>query len=276
MQNDKYNTKTLGPVSSFLITELKRSGRNIFRIKEAVAILKKNEKATADLLSELVKRGIILRLKSGLFLIVPREARSNYLENRYIVARELINPGSYYISHYSAMAVHGLTTQPVLKVFTTTAKRAKNRSISGFEFIFVYARPENFFGIEEKWVTKQEKIRVSDLEKTIVDALIRPELCGGVSEAAKGIWLAKDKINFQRLMDYCRKAGVKAAVKRLGFILQELNLGGDIAKDLEALVKNSASYALLDPTLKKQGKYLKRWRLRINFNPEELKSIIWA
>ena len=276
MQGDKYNTKTLGPVSSFLITELKRSGKNIFRIKEAATILKKNEKAIADLLSELVKRGILLRLKSGLFLIVPIEARNNYLENRYIVARELVNPGNYYISHYSAMAVHGLTTQPVLKVFTTTVKRAKNRSISGVEFIFVYAKPENLFGIEEKWVTKQEKIKVSDLEKTIVDALIRSELCGGVSEVAKGIWLAKDRLNFQRLMDYCRKAGVKAAAKRLGFILQELNLGGDIVKKLYILTQNSASYALLDPTLKKQGKYLKRWRLRINFNPEELKSIIWA
>lgn len=276
MKNNPYNTKTLGPVSSFLITELRKSGENIFGIKEAMSLLKKGEKAAADLLSELVKKGILLRLKSGLFLIVPLEAGSNYLENKYIVAKELINSNNYYISHYSAMALHGLTTQPILKVFTTTTKREKNRTISGVEFIFIYCKPDNLFGIEEKWITKQIKIRVSNIEKTILDAMVRPELCGGISEVAKGIWLVKNRIDFARLVDYCKKAKVKAAVRRLGFILQELNLGSGIAKKLETLVKDSASYALLDPALKKQGKYLKRWRLRINFNPEELKSIIWA
>jgi predicted transcriptional regulator of viral defense system len=276
MQNNYYNTKTLGPVSSFLITQLKKSGESIFGIKKAMAVLKKDEKSTADLLSELVKRNILLRLKSGLFLIVPLEAGSNYLENKYIVARELINSNNYYISHYSAMALHGLTTQPILKVFTTAAKREKNRLISGVEFIFIYCKPGNLFGIEEKWITKQEKIRVSNIEKTIVDAMIRPELCGGISEIAKGIWLVKNRIDFARLADYCEKAGIKSAVKRMGFILQELNLGSGIIDRLGALVENSASYALLDPALKKQGRYLKRWRLRINFNPEELKSIIWA
>ena len=276
MKNDRNNTKTLGPVSSFLITELKKSGKNIFGIKEAASILKRDEKSAADLLSEMVKRGIISRLKSGLFLIVPLEAGSNYLENRYIVAKELVHTHNYYISHYSAMVLHGLTTQPILKAFTTTTNREQNRSISGVEFIFIHCQPKNLFGIEEKWITKQEKIKLSNIEKTIIDALIRPELCGGISEVAKGIWMAKKEIDFARLVNYCKKAKVKAAIKRLGFILQTLNLGADITSELEKLIKNSAAYALLDPALKKQGKYLKRWRLRINFNPEELKSIIWA
>lgn len=276
MKKNSYNTKTLGPVSSFLITELKKSGKSIFGIKEAMSILKKGEKAAADLLSELVKRRILLRLKSGLFLIVPLEAGDNYLQNKFIVAKELTSSNNYYISHYSAMALHGLTTQPILKVFTTTGKREKNRVVSGVEFIFIYCKPENLFGIEEKWITKQEKIRVSNIEKTIMDAMVRPELCGGISEIAKGIWMVKNRIDFVRLFDYCKKTKVKAVAKRTGFILQELNLGKGIVAKLETLVKNSASYALLDPALKKQGKYLKRWRLRINFNPEELKSIIWS
>ncbi len=276
MKNKYRNGKTLGPVSSFLITELKKSGKNIFRIKEARNILKKDDKSTADLLSELVKRRIILRLKSGIFMIIPLEAGNNYLENKYVAARELVGAQEYYISHYSAMALHGFTTQPVLKVFVSTIKQEKARLISGVGFIFISTRKKNLFGIEDMWITKQEKVRVSNIEKTIMDAMVRPELCGGISEAAKGIWLVKNRVDFARLADYCAKVKVMAAVKRLGFILQELNLGRDIAKKLEALVKNSASYVLLDPALKKQGKYLKRWRLRINFNPEELKSIIWA
>ena len=97
-------------------------------------------------------------------MIIPLEADKDYLENRYIVARELIRPHSYYISHYSAMAIHGFTTQPILKVFITSSARRQNRLISGAEFIFLYAPPYNFFGIEDKWITKQEKVKVSNLD----------------------------------------------------------------------------------------------------------------
>ncbi len=269
--------KTLGPLSSYLITELKRANRNIFRLKEAQFLLNKSPQATADLLSELVKRGIISRLKPGLFLIIPLEADKDYLENRYIVARELIRPHNYYISHYSAMAIHGLTTQPILKVFITSSSRKQNRLISGAEFIFLYAQPYNFFGIEDKWITKQEKVKVSNLEKTIVDALIRPELCGGISEIAKGIWLRKHNLNYQKLLNYCSRIKVKAVAKRLGFILQTLNLADkNILTKLRVYIGDNRTYVSLDSSLKKQGKYLSRWRLLINFNPEELKSVIWT
>lgn len=269
--------KTLGAVSSYLITELKKRNKNIFRSKDAQSILNKTPQATADLLSELVKRGIISRLKPGLFLIIPLEADKDYLENRYIVGRELIRPHNYYISHYSAMAIHGLTTQPIIKVFITSTARKQKRLISGVEFIFLYARPYNFFGIEDKWITKQEKVKVSNLEKTIIDALIRPELCGGISEIAKGIWLRKHNLNYQKLLNYCRRIKVKAVAKRLGFILQILNLADkDILTKLRVYIEDSNTYVPLDPSLKKQGKYLSRWRLLINFNPEELKSVIWT
>ena len=269
--------KTLGPVSSYLITELKRANKNTFRSKEAESVLNKSPQTTADLLSELVKKGLISRLKPGLFLIIPMEADKDYLENRYIVARELIKPHNYYISHYSAMAIHGFTAQPILKVFITSSARKKNRLISGAEFIFLYAQPYNFFGIEDKWITKQEKVKVSNLEKTSIDALMRPELCGGVSEIAKGIWLRKHNLNYQKLLNYCGRIKVKAVAKRLGFILQTLNLADkNILTKLRVYIEDSKAYVPLDPSLKKQGKYLNRWRLLINFNPEELKSVIWT
>ena len=88
----------------------------------------------------------------------------------------------------------------------------------------MYAQPRKFFGIEDKWVTKQEKVKVSNPEKTVIDALMRPELCGGITEIAKGIWLKKHDLNYQKLLNYSRRIKVKAVAKRLGFILEVLNL----------------------------------------------------
>jgi len=269
--------KTLGPVSAYLITQLKKTNKSIFRIRDAMRILDKDEKAAADLLSKLVKRGILSRLKAGLFMIVPIEAEKNYLENRYVIAGEIMRPNRYYISYASAMAIHGLTTQPVLNVQISSSVRKKEMTVADIKFSFYRVKPSDYFGIEEKWVTKQERASVSDLERTIVDCLARPELCGGVPEAAKGIWLAKEKINYVKLLEYTKKIGIKAVAKRLGFILQLLELSDKktLAK-LEKYSQSSEAYVLFDPTLKNTGKYIREWRLRVNSNPEELKAAVWA
>ena len=269
--------KTLGPVSAYLITQLKKANKSIFRIRDTMRILGKDEKAAADLLSKLVRRGVVSRLKAGLFMIVPLEAEKNYLENRYIIAGELARPNRYYISHASAMAIHGLTAQPVLSVQISSVVRRKGITISGIKFYFFRGKPDAYFGIEEKWVTKQEKVSVSDLERTIVDCLSRPELCGGVSEAAKGIWSAKERIDYAKLLKYVKKIGIKAVAKRLGFILQLFELSDKkTLAELKKYSQSSEAYILFDPTLKKAGKYLRGWRLRINSNPEELKAAVWA
>lgn len=61
--------------------------------------------------------------------------------------------------------------------------------------------------------------------------------------------------------------------KRLGFLLETYEVDKSI-EFLTDFIKDSKSYALLDPTLPNQGKYYKHWRLRINIEPKELKTII--
>ena len=281
MRHDKHmkrsSKKTLGPVSAYLITQLKKANKSIFRIRDARRILDKDEKAAADLLSKLVKRGIVSRLKAGLFMIVPFEAEKNYLENRYVIAREIMRPNRYYISYASAMAIHGLTAHPVLNVQLSSTVRKKGLDISGIKFYFYLIRPSDYFGIEEKWVTKQEKVSVSDLERTILDCLARPQLCGGVPEVAKWIWSAKEKIDYTKLLKYVKKIGIKAVAKRLGLILQLLELSDvNTLEELKKYAQSSEAYVLFDPTLKKAGKYLRKWRMCVNSDPGELKAAVWT
>ena len=36
----------------------------------------------------------------------------------------------------------------------------------------------------------------------------------------------------------------------------------------------TASYAILDPLLPAEGKFLARWRLRLNVDPEEIEAVV--
>ncbi len=270
-------TKTLGSTSADLLLRLSAVGKTIFSIADACAITGTPYKTTATLLSQLARRGWLVRLVPGKYLIVPLEAglESIPMTNRYVIVREVLGALPYYISHYSAMELHQMTTQPVQTVYVTIPRQRVSQIIAGVRYHFVYAKSRSFWGSEMLWVTDQEQVSVSDLEKTLLDCAARPELCGGVSELAKGLWLRKDDLDETRWVEYIQRLGNKVTAKRIGFLLETYGLGHpETIAALQSFI--NLRYSLLDPTLPDEGFYRARWRLRINLDSEELKTIIWT
>ena len=109
----------------------------------------------------------------------------------------------------------------------------RGRSILGTEFRFIRCKPEHFFGTMDHWVTKQEKVTVSDLERTVLDGLRQPEYCGGVTEVAKGLWIRWADMDVSRLVEYALRLNVGAVMRRLGFLMEVYDLG--TAADRERL-----------------------------------------
>jgi predicted transcriptional regulator of viral defense system len=68
---------------------------------------------------------------------------------------------------------------------------------------------------------------VSDLEKTFVDALTRPHLSGGLIEIGKALYESKEKIDYQKLLDYLNRNEREAAKKRFLFLVELLGLNLD-------------------------------------------------
>ncbi|NCP16045.1 transcriptional regulator [bacterium] len=269
--------KTLGPVSADLLLRLSAEGKTFFSIVEAQTIAGKDYASTVALLSQMVHRGWLVRLVPGKYLIVPLEAglESIPMANRYAIVREVLGSLPYYVSHYSAMEIHQMTTQPVKTVYVTLPRQRASQTIAGVSYRFLYAKPRSFWGSEVHWVTDQDQVHISDLEKTLLDCAVRPELCGGLAELAKGLWLRKSDLDDRRLIAYVQRLGHKAAAKRLGFLLETYGLGcPETIAALQSLI--NSRYNLLDPTLPDAGSYRARWRLRINLDPEELKTIIWT
>lgn len=271
------NTKTLGPASGELLLRLSAEGKTIFSIADAQSITNKSYGATAKLLSRLAQKRWLVRLMGGKYLIVPLEAglEGIPMADRYVIAREVLGSRPYYISHYSAMELHQMTTQPVNTVYVIVRRQWDSRTIAGVQYRFVYANERSFWGWETIWATAEEQVRVSDLEKTVLDCAVRPQLCGGLGELAKGFWLRKDDLNDSRLVEYVQRLDHKAAARRIGFLLETYGLGEpETIAALQSLI--NLGYDLLDPTLPDEGPYHSRWRLRINLHPEELKAIVWT
>lgn len=277
MANLRTPTKTLGPISAKLIMQLQKSDKTIFTTDDARQIYGKDKFATGDLLSELAKRGILARIKAGVYLILQTGTESTQLRNWPIIGREIVAPHPYFISHYSAMRLHGMTSHPIFDIYITTPVRRPDKKISDLNYHFIYSKKEHFWGVMDHWATKQERVRVSDLERTILDGLDRSDLCGGLTDVIRGIWAKQKEINYKKLIQYAKKFRTKAAVKRLGFTLETLGIGEEtITAQILNQIKNSTGYVLLDPNGSKGGTYLNRWWLRLNTNIAELKTGVWG
>jgi len=266
--------KSLGDTEARLLSSLSAKDKGVFTLADAQAATKGSYPATRKLVHDLTEKKWLIRLTRGKYLIVPFEAAETgeHTENWFRIAKNLIEPKPYYISYYSALDIHEMVTQPVMTVYISTPIRRIPKSILGATFRFIYTKPEDLWGIEKVWVTGSQRVKASDLERTILDCLDRPDLCGGISEVAKGIWTKRNEIDYTKLANHANKLDRKSVIKRLGFILETYSLGNqDTLSTLKKEITNS--YTLLDPSLPASGRFKSNWKVRANIEPQELIEI---
>ncbi len=276
---NNYQLKSLGGLAAHLIATLYSRNRPIFHFDEAKEILKGRAPA-ASVLTQLIKHKVITRLKPGTFRIIPFELgfEKEYLGNPYIVARELMvhtrsgTINEYYISHGSAFDLHQMVTQPQFIVYVSSPRMLRSRTIQSTEFLFIRCKAKDLFGLTEVWVDKNEKVRVSDLERTLLDGLKQPAYCGGISEVAKGFTIKQDSVDPHKLIEYAKKLNVGAVTRRLGYLMELYKIG--TPQHWERVRKMlTQTYHLLDPDMPAEGKHIAKWRLRLNIPEEELLTI---
>jgi predicted transcriptional regulator of viral defense system len=220
------------------------------------------------------KRGLVTRLRPGLYNLVPFELgrATEYIGDPYVIAKELCAGHPYFLLHASAMELQRMVTQPQLTIYVSTSLRKPPQHIHGHEYRFVAVKPEQFFGLTEVWVTKQQPIKVSDKERSIFDGLRQPEYAGGIPEVAKALWMTRSEIKLNRLLDYAHRFDNGALTRRVGFLLELYKVAP--SRQLERLrTKLTSTYDRLDPTLPKSGAFQARWRLQLNIDKAELEAI---
>ncbi len=256
------------------------NGRNesCFGYAKAFKALPHSKKgAVRELLGDMTRRGLLMRLKDGLFYIIPYEQDAeSFVPDWHLIAECLVSGTGHYVGYYSALQIHNLITQPSLKEQIVVAKqvRPSEIKIKNVPIQFVYHNEKHFFGAKKIWAGSFNRVSCSDLEKTFIDCLFKPEYAGGVVEIAKAIYASRDKIKFDKLLDYAVKFDSQAVVKRLGFLLETLFIGEKIVDELQKI--KTASYVVLDTELPKTGKRLSRWSIQQNLETETIKSAIYT
>lgn len=218
------------------------------------------------ILSRLHRKGWLVRLKRGLYSVVPLGSPTPQasVHDGWAVAMELFSPCM--ISGWSAAEHWDLTEQifNAVSVITTRAQPSRTRRAGGLEFVCRTLGEPRFFGAVELW-SGSARIHVADPHRTIIDVLDAPEFGGGARhtlDVAREYWRGPHA-DPERVLEYGIRFGRGAVLKRLGFTAETWGNPSDAwLADCRARLSEGVSH--LDPGGPKRGRIVSRWRLRIN------------
>ena len=270
MSAENRTAKALSLTEQKLLKTLSGRGQDLFTTRDAEQVLDKPNPSVRKLLHGLVKSRWLRRLEKGKYLIVPLSAGedAHYTANELVIAAHLIMP--YYVSYWTALSHYAYTEQPTRTVYIATPKRRKPLEWRGVTYRFVTLAQHKFFGHARVWIGDQA-VEIATREKTLVDGLDHPEFCGGIVQVARGLWRGRDETDLAKVCDDARRMKNRAIVKRLGYLLERLDLGSvDLRASLAA--QRSKGYTVLDPLSPREGKHNARWRLLVNLSDADLLS----
>ncbi len=219
-----------------------------------------------QLLRYLARRGWLSRVRRGLYVGVPLDARRSgeWVEDSWVAAERAFSP--CYVGGWSACEYWDLTEQLSRTLLVVTSRTVHQRDVmmQGLP-IRLTARPEEkLFGTTGVW-RGQTPVQVSDPSRTIVDILDDPRLGGGMRNGADvlGQYLASPHRDDALLVSYGDRVANRTVFKRLGYLVEHL---GVEAPSLVAacMERRSEGITSLDPSVKGPGRIMRRWRLRIN------------
>ncbi len=263
--------RSLSRRESDLILALEWEKQQIVSLQEIVKRLHCSPAYARKMAHVLSKKGWLEPLFRGHYLLIGanRGPKGVPEMNPYLVARLLRQP--YFFAYRIACVHHALLTQipSVIHVAVTRLKRPLE--IKNVCFDFIVLSQKRFFGFEEATFFG-EKLKISDLERTVLDALDRPDLVGGIESGAQVLFEARKKIHGSKLVDYLLKMNDSALARRFGYLSEMLKI--DLSKDLQHYLKNQVRRdpAFLGEPARwgREGVRNKAWNLVVNVPKEEM------
>lgn len=213
----KINLRTLGPKEAQVVLSLAEQGREVVHAADIIDLLG-SESSARKVIRNLLRKGWLSRLVGGKYLVLPPDRGPESLgeNNALALASAVVEP--CYVGWWSAASFHGLTTQKPMTVFVAVKKQTPTRRIEGTEVQFVSVAARKFFGFQA-YDFHGRTVCVSTPDKTVVDCVDRPDLCGGITELTRIAYGARGEIEPATLLQTALNMKSTALLQRLGFLL---------------------------------------------------------
>lgn len=151
----------------------------------------KDYKRPNDKVYELLKSGMLLSVRKGLYIAGP--SINSPKPEPFLIANHIMGPS--YISLDSALSYHGLIPERVYEISSVTTKASRKFSTPVGVFTYTYLKlPYYSFGIQLLRLRDEQNVMVASPEKAIFDKIV----------TTQGIILRSQKNAFDYLVEDLR------------------------------------------------------------------------
>ena len=117
-------------------------------------------------LSRWTKKGLIIRLRRGLFTFPEYRAKTDFA---LYFANRIYRPS--YISIHSALSFYGIIPEAVVQITSVSSLKTKSFTNEIGEYIYKTVKKEVMFGYDLKPITGDKAIHIARPEKALLDLL---------------------------------------------------------------------------------------------------------
>lgn len=218
-----------------------------------------NKTSISEILIFLLKHGIVRELDIKL----PYRTTTRYLCGLppiYQIALSLTK--NAYLTHFSALFFHGLTNNVTKRIYTNVEQGSKyfeddednimeqknidlafsrpmrkTNQIAQFDYegekyqvYMLNGKKHDRLGVKD-FLIDEIKVPITDIERTLIDSVVRPGYSGGVEEVLQAFKEAKGKFSVNKMIVTLKKMGYKYPYHQLlGFYLENAGYPNDVLR----------------------------------------------
>lgn len=215
------------------------------------------------------KAGNLIHIRKFLYAVKPMFSKDQWVDSYLLASKVTLDA---ILAYHTALELHGiayttfneltLLSERQILPFIFAAQRF--RSVSPPKELLKKGKTE--FGIEE---TNRNgiSIKLTCIERTIVDILDRPDLGGGWEE----IWRSLDnitKLNVDMIIEYALLLKNSTTIAKVGFFLEQhpSHFAVDKKHTKKLLLHLSKQPHYMSRHDRRGGKYIEKWRLMVPFS----------
>lgn len=232
---------------------------------------------TNNILAQHVGRGRSLRVHRGLYATVPRGVDPKSFEpDPYLIATKAADDAV--VAYHAALQFHGKAYSVSNRFTYVTRHRLRSFEFRGAEFVpALLAATLRLLRRPVGGVLQQRHaggfVRVTTLERTLVDVLDAPEHGDGWEE----IWRSLESVEFfdlDAVIDYALKLGSALTIARVGFYLEQHREQLMVEdRHLKALRARAPAQPRYFDRARGPGKFVRPWNLVV---PKQVLARSWA
>ncbi len=236
----------------------------IFSSEDVISLTGNRETAHSKIY-RFSQKGYIKSIKRNLYAAISLESRQTIV-NKFQIGCSLTK--SAYVSHYSAFEYFGLTNQVFNEVYVSSKERFNNFEFEGILYKFVHSKfndgvlePQNYSGV-----------RVTDIERTVLDGIKDFEKIGGLEELLRCLGMIT-YLDSEKLEKYLDIYNIQMLYQKTGYILEyykdSLKLRDSFFEFCKTNIGKSTRY-LFKGTKSDDSLYNRKWKLVV---PKNLTNI---